>query len=438
VPGTGLPLEGLRVADITVAWSGPFTTMLLADLGAEVVRVENPWAFPSSTRGVYPRPTPAAVAAANNLNMSGYPDLDPGERPWNRSAVFNWHGRNKRSATLDIRKPSGRELLLRLLEVCDVLVENNPPKLLDALDLGYEQMAGRNPGLVVLRMPAGGLTGPYRDFVGFGGSFEGLVGLRSFRGYPTTSPEGAPGSLHMDTAAGATGTFAVLAALRRRRRSGQGALIDLSQLENLVQQTGEYVMAGARGVDFGPTGNRNDRHAPQGVYPCAGEDRWVAISVGSDEEWHALMRVMGDPAWADDATFSALSGRMASHDDLDERISAWTEQMDRYDVFHRCQAAGIAAAPVMDEADLYADPQLAHIGFFRPLESPHTGRHSYPAHPLRWSGPPLRWDGAAPGLGDDNDYVFRQLLGLTEDEYEQLAAEGHLSQDYLDREGNQL
>jgi crotonobetainyl-CoA:carnitine CoA-transferase CaiB-like acyl-CoA transferase len=409
VPDTGLPLEGLRVVDITVAWSGPFTTMLLADLGAEVVRVENPWAFPSSTRGVYPRPTPEAVAAATNLNMSGYPDLDPGKRPWNRSAVFNWHGRNKRSATLDIRKPSGRELLLRLLEVSDVLVENNPPKLLDALDLG-----------------------------GFGGSFEGLVGLRSFRGYPTTSPENAPGSLHMDTASGATGTFAVLAALRRHLRTGQGALIDLSQLENLVQQIGEFVMVGARDVGLGPTGNRDDRHAPQGVYPCAGEDRWVAISVGSDDEWRALKHVMGSPAWAEESTFSAASGRMAAHDELDQRISAWTLGADRYDVFHLCQAAGIAAAPVMDEVDLYADPQLAHIGFFRPLESLHTGRHSYPAHPLRWSGPPLRWDWAAPGLGDDNEYVFRQVLGLTGDEYEQLAAEGHLSQDYLDREGNPL
>ena len=147
---------------------------------------------------------------------------------------------------------------------------------------------------------------------------------------------------------------------------------------------------------------------------------------------------MGDPAWAEDPTFSAAPGRMAAHDELDQRISAWTQGLDRYDVFHLCQAAGIAAAPVMDEADMYADPQLAHIGFFRPLESPHTGRHSYPAHPLRWSGPPLRWDWAAPGLGDDNEYVFHQVLGLTEDEYAQLVAEGHLSQDYLDREGNPL
>jgi crotonobetainyl-CoA:carnitine CoA-transferase CaiB-like acyl-CoA transferase len=438
MPRTQLPLEGLRVVDLTVAWSGPYTTMLLADLGAEVIRVENPWAFPSSTRGVYPRPTPEAVAAANNLNMSGYPNLEPGKRPWNRSAVFNWHGRNKRSATLDIKKPSGRELLLRLIGASDMLVENNPPKLLEALGLDFEQMAARNPSLVVLRMPAGGLTGPYRDFVGFGGNFEGLVGLRSFRGYPTTSPENAPASLHMDTASGATGTFAVLAAVRRRLRTGQGALIDLSQLENLAQQIGEFVIAGAQGADVGPTGNSDDRHAPQGVYRCAGEDRWVAISVGSDDEWRALTHLMGDPAWAENSTLSGLPGRMAAQHELDQYISAWTAGKDRYDVFHRCQAVGIAAAPVMDEADLYDDPQLAHIGFFRPLESPHTGRHSYPAHPLRWSGPALRWDRASPGLGDDNEYVFRQLLGLTETEYQNMAAEGHLSKDYLDREGSPL
>jgi crotonobetainyl-CoA:carnitine CoA-transferase CaiB-like acyl-CoA transferase len=129
---------------------------------------------------------------------------------------------------------------------------------------------------------------------------------------------------------------------------------------------------------------------------------------------------------------------MADHDELDQAISAWTAEMDRYHVFHLCQGVGIAAAPVMDEADLYADPQLAHIDFFRPLESPHTGRHLYPASPLRWSGPPLRWESAAPGLGDDNAYVYRQVLKLTDEEYEQLATEGHLSQDYLDREGQPL
>jgi crotonobetainyl-CoA:carnitine CoA-transferase CaiB-like acyl-CoA transferase len=139
-----LPLDGVRVLDLTVAWSGPYVTMLLADFGAEVIRVENPWVFPTSTRGVFPRPPKEVVAGATNLNMSGYPDLDPGERPWNRSAIFTWHSRNKRSMTLDLRKESGREIFLRLVDVSQVLVENNAPATLGRLGIDPELLLARN------------------------------------------------------------------------------------------------------------------------------------------------------------------------------------------------------------------------------------------------------------------------------------------------------
>lgn len=433
-----LPLEGVRVIDMTVAWSGPYTTMLLADYGAEVIRVENSWIFPTSTRGVFPRPTRDAVASSPNLSTSGYPDLDPGERPWNRSALFNWHGRNKCSMTLDLRKQSGRDMFFRLVAVSDVLVENNSARTLDRLGVGYEQLAQRNPRIVALRMPSTGLTGPYRDYTGFGTSFEGLVGLRSIRGLPGTTPESAPSSLHMDVASGATGAFAVMAALRRARRTGEGSLIELSQIENLAQQIGEIVTAAARGVPFGPSGNRDPLHAPQGVYPCKGDDRWVAISVASDDQWAALRRVMGEPDWARAARFDTVAGRLEGHDELDARISQWTGNVDRYEVFHRCQAEGVAAAPVTDEADLYNDPQLRHREFFRPLRSPHTGEHEYPAHAVRWTGPPLRWDQPSPGLGDDNEYVYKQILGVTDEEYEELRRDGHISLDYLDADGSPL
>lgn len=433
-----LPLDGVRVVDMTVAWSGPYVTMLLADLGAEVIRVENPWIFPTSTRGVFPRPTTEAVSAATNLNMSGYPDLDPGERPWNRSAIFNWHARNKRSMTLDLRKDAGKELFLRLVDLSDVLVENNAPNTLDRLGLGHDVLVERNPRVVVLRMPSGGLDGPYRDLIGFGSSFEGMVGLRSIRGLPETPPEAAPMSLHMDAAAGTTGAFGVMMALRRLRREGRGGLVELAQLENLVHHIGEIVIGAAAGERIEPNGNRDPLHAPQGAYRCAGEDRWVVISVGTDEEWAGLRRVMGDPSWAADDRFADQQGRWAAHDELDERIGAWTALLDRNEVFHRCQTQGVPAAPVTDEADLHADPQLRHRGFFRPMASPHTGEHDYPAHAVRWTGPPMRWDRGAPGLGDDNEYVYKELLKVTDDEYEALRREGHISADYLDPEGRPL
>lgn len=435
---SSLPLAGVRVIDMTVAWSGPYVTMLLADLGAEVIRVENPWIFPASTRGVFPRPPAEAVAGATNLNMSGYPDLDPGDRPWNRSAIFNWHGRNKRSMTLDLRKESGRDVFLRLVDESDVLVENNAPNTLDRLGIDHQRLVERNPQLVALRMPSGGLSGPYRDFIGFGSSFEGLVGLRSFRGVPGTTPEEAPMSLHMDAAAGTTGAFGAMVALRRVRREGAGGLVELSQIENLAQHIGEIVMAAAAGFEAVPQGNRDGRHAPQGVYRCEGEDRWVAISVASDEEWKGMRRAMDDPGWAADPRFATVDRRIEAADELDERIASWTASLDRHEVFHRCQAHGVAAAPVADEADLYADPQLRHRGFFRSMWSPHTGEHEYPGHVVRWSGPPLRWDGPSPGLGDDNEYVYREVIGVGDDEYERLRGDGHISSDYLDAHGRPL
>ena len=294
-----LPLAGIRVIDMTMAWSGPYATMFLGDYGAEVIRVENPWIFPAATRGTFARPSPEMVAAAATMTVAGYPDLDPGDRPWNRNAMFNWHGRNKRSMTLDVRKDSGQDLFLRLVGASDVLVENHPARMLESLDFGYERLAQHNPGLVVLRMPAGGLTGPYRDYVGFGHGFEGLVGLRSIRGFPGTPPEDTPLSLHMDATSGAAGAFAVMLALRRQRRTGRGAHIDLSQIENLAQHIGEVLMVSRSAAPIGPMGNRDMRHAPQGVYPCAGEERWVVIAVGCDAEWDGLRRAMGEPAWAD-------------------------------------------------------------------------------------------------------------------------------------------
>jgi crotonobetainyl-CoA:carnitine CoA-transferase CaiB-like acyl-CoA transferase len=433
------PLAGVRVVDLTMVWSGPYATMFLADYGAEVIRVENPWVFPAATRGIFPRPSAETVAAATTMTVGGYPDLDPGERPWNRNAMFNWHARNKLSMTLDVRAESGKNIFLRLIEASDVLVENHPAQWLDGLGLGYERLAEHNPRLVVLRMPGGGLTGPYRDYVGFGHGYEGLVGLRSIRGYPGAAPEDTPTSLHMDAASGAAGAFAAMLALRRRRQTGRGSHIDLSQIENLVQQVGETVMMGGNSVSVGPMGNRDQRHAPQGVYPCAGEDRWVVVSVGSDEEWDGLRRAMRQPEWAKDQRFATVGGRMAAQDELDQALSEWTRKLDRYEVFHRCQAEGVPAAPVMDEADAYADPQLQFRGFFRPLHSPHTGDHLYPAHGVRWTGPPLQWERAACGLGDDNEYVYKTIIGLADAEYEELQREGvHISQDYLDRDGRPL
>jgi crotonobetainyl-CoA:carnitine CoA-transferase CaiB-like acyl-CoA transferase len=283
-----------------------------------------------------------------------------------------------------------------------------------------------------------GLSGPLHDVIGFGANFEAIAGLTAVRGYHDGDPSTTTSTFHMDPASGAAGAFAILAALRRRRRTGEGSSIELAQAENVMHHIGElYVDAARTGRVHEPWGNRSPVRAPQGCYPCVGDDRWAVISVGSDEEWAGLRRAMGEPAWAADERFATLEGRRAAHDELDERIGAWTAGLDRYDVFSRCQAEGVPAGPVTDEADATTDPHLRARGFFRDNSATDAGVHEYPAHLWRWSGPELAW-GSIHAMGEDNEYVYKELLGMDDEEYAALDADGHLSLDYLDAEGRPL
>lgn len=436
-----LPLEGVRVIDLTVVWAGPYATMFLADLGAEVIRVENPWLFPSSTRGYMARPT-VGQAAALGAAGTGYPNGDPGERPWNRHMLFNCHARNKRSMTLDIRKPSGREILLQLVERSDLLVENNPAGFLEKFGFDSDVLASRNERLAVLRMPPLGLSGPYHSFVGFGANFEAYCGVTSLRGYAGSDPTTRNITAYMDSISGAVGGFAAMAALRRQRRTGRGGTVELAQTENLMQAIGEYIMEVANGGHPAPAplGNRNPARTPQGAYPCAGQDRWLAISVSSDDEWARLVDVMGRPEWSIHPDLATNDGRWPRHDEIDEHLARWTETQHRDELFHLLQRAGVPAAPVLTEADAFADPHLIAREYFRPLDSPETGKHLYPGHSFRWldGGAPLAWGRPAPGLGVDNEYVYRDVLGFDDDGWDAARADGHISLDYLDAEGNPL
>ena len=440
----GLPLAGIRVIDFTVVWAGPYATLFLGDLGAEVVRVDNPWVFPTATRGGQPRPPAVTLPGAGPLGS--YPDDDPGERPWNRHSMFSAHARNKLGATLDLRNDLGREMFLRLVEHSDVLVENNSVGVLEKLGLSWEVLHERNPRLILLRMPPMGLTGPYRDYLGFGAHFEALCGMTALRGYPDLDPTSTHPVFHMDPATGATGAFAAMLALRRRAETGVGELIELPQSENMLQHVGEFLLDAARtGRDHATLGNRHVSWAPQGCYACLGTPpagpseaepgQWIAISVADDQQWAALKRAMGNPGWADAVAFDHATGRRAHHDTLDEHLSAWTRTLDRFDVFRRCQAEGVPAGPVLDEAECYGDEHLAARGFFRENGSADLGTHRFPGHLWRWDGPELRW-GPLARMGVDNDYVWREVVGVSDAEYEALRAGGHFSLDYLRPDGS--
>lgn len=423
---TMMPLDGIRVLDITVVWAGPHCTQLLADWGAEVIRVESTQVVQPNTRGRAAWPDRSIPRMRKSWRLA-YPDWDPGDKHWNRFPIFQSHGRNKLSMTVDIRRPEGLELFKQMLGTADVLVENNVPETIEKLHLTYEELVKIKPDLVMLRMPAYGLDGPYKNFRSFGSQMECTAGHTWIRGYSDMDPSVRDDVFLGDAAGGASGAFSVLAALRHRRRTGEGQLIELAQAENFLPYLGEtvldYTMNGRVQTSLG---NRHPYMAPHGVYRCEGEDRWVAIAVSSDDEWRGLCLAMGNPQWCLDARFSTALGRWKHQEALDDYVQDWTQQRKPSEAMQLLQARGVPAGAVMDDSDLSSDPQMEEQGFFQLMEHEDTGAHSYPG--LMWAMantpnflrlPPCR-------LGEHNRYVYNDLLGLGDKAYEELEEAGHI------------
>jgi crotonobetainyl-CoA:carnitine CoA-transferase CaiB-like acyl-CoA transferase len=421
------PLHGVRVVDMTVAFAGAFSTMLLADLGAEVIKVESLQHYPTPTHG--PRQPPRGTEAAAMAFSHDYPDSDPGDDPWNRISWFTSHSRNKRNVTMDITRPEGRELFLELIERSDGFVENNAPGLLERLDIAPATLLARNPRLIVVRMPPLGLSGPDHTATGFGWHFEELAGLLQVQGYPDGE---TVGSIFMDGASGPAGASAFLMALLRRRRTGRGSVVEVAQVENLIVHIGDLVLEAAIHGGAPPRhGNRSPDFAPQGVYRCAGTDQWLALSVRDDADWGALRAALGDPPGLRDPAYATPTGPHAAHDTIDVEIESWTRDRDKLDAFHHLQAAGVPAGAVMDEADASSDPQLHARGFFHLLTHPSAGTHLLPGANFQLRGTPTRLWRAAPVLGQDNQYVYREILGIDEATYASLVTAGHIGDAYV-------
>jgi crotonobetainyl-CoA:carnitine CoA-transferase CaiB-like acyl-CoA transferase len=427
-PG-GPPLKGIRVLDLTIIWAGNGATMLLGDLGAEVVKVESVHHFPTNTRGNDHRTyKPERPAGYRDLR---YPGWDPGRRPFNRAAQFNGHSRNKRSVTMDLDHPLGREAFLRLVALSDVLVENFAPRVLRNLDLEYPVLREVNPRLVMARMPGMGLDGPNARVLGFGANFNSLAGITAISGYEGSSPETAGASYHMDEISPPAAALAVLAALRLRQRTGAGQLVEVAQVENLLQSVGEFLLHVQAGGPAAPAiiGN-SGLEAVQGCVPTDRAGRWLAISLRDECDWAGLARVLGSPAWATEARFRSHADRLARQAELFQRIGEVTRACLRDQLFLELQAAGVPAGPVLTESQALSDPQLAARGYLRELDHPEAGRFSYPSFAWRASGFEQVWGEAAPLLGQHNDLVYRELLGYSAEEYERIKATGMVGTDY--------
>lgn len=425
-----LPLQGIRVVDMTIVWAGTFATMMLADMGAEVIRVESTRFHPYATRGAVLRPSPILLKTGG-LIMAGYPNREAGERPWNRSAVFNCHARNKLSVTMDSTKPEGIEIIKKLITISDIFIENNAYGVVERMGLGYKILKEIKPDLIMVSLPGFGNNGPYKDRVALGRHLEDLASHTLLRGYPDSDPTLTTDVYHCDATAGAMAAFAVVAALNYRQRTGKGQFVDIAQIETTIPQLGEAVMdytMNQRKQE--PIGNRHPWTAPCGAYPCKGDDRWVAITVCSDDEWKLFCSAMGNPSWTSDEKFSTGLKRWQNQDELDKFISGWTRQHDDFEVMELLQKEGVAAGPVMDERDCYNNPHLKERGFFEQVTHSECGTHLYPGMLWKLSGTQLKIRTPACRLGEHNEYVYKKLLKFSDEEYAELEKQGHIGMDY--------
>ncbi len=401
----GLPLAGVRIVDLTQAWIGPFAVMLLADLGADVVKVES-HNRPDVWRRWVADPFPANENAAVE----------------NSSPLFNSVNRNKRSLCLDLKTAEGLDLLRRLIGEADCVLENYTPRVMSRFGLEWQDLAKTNPGLVMTSWSGFGKTGPLSDYKANGTSIEALAGWDWLHRYPGGEPM-VMGFYQADAICGLQMAATTLVALFHSRRTGQGQAVDGSMLEAATGYLGEVLLDAALGREQTPPGNGDPDHAPHGVYPCAGEDRWIALAVDSDESWQRLATVSGREDLGDPA-FDRHRDRIANAEKLDEALAGWTCGEQAEHLMGRLQAAGVAASVVRFTPEVMACGHLERRGWFRRIDHPDMGEHRYNGHPWRFAGLPERSDSPPPRLGEHSREVLGERLGLSDDEIDDLFERG--------------
>ncbi len=398
-----LPLAGLKVADFAWVMAGPAGSRYLADYGATQVKIE------SATR--------IDTARTLNPNFAGQPGPE-------RSGLFANVNAGKLGLTLNLATPAGRELALRLVQWADVVIESYTPRNMRSWGLDYESLRRLKPDLVMLSSCLGGQSGPHCDLAGFGTMGAQLAGFGELAGWPDRPPAG-PFGAYTDYIAPKFTAAAILAALDHRRRTGEGQYIDLSQSECSQQFIVPALLDfQLNGHVLKRMGNRSLVHAPHGVFPCAGEDRWVAVVVETDAQWDGLREALGNPAWAANPSLDTPAGRLADQDELERQLAAWTASRTVDEVEAVLQGHGVPAFRSATSEDLHADPQLAHRRHFIEAEHAELGPVIIENSRVILSETPAAIRRAGPVYGQDNEYVLRDLLGLTEDEVIEYIAAG--------------
>ena len=400
-------LEGLKVLDFCWVAVGPMTTKYLAEYGATVLRVESA-----------NRPETLRKAAP-------FKDGIPGT---NRSGYFANQNPNKYGISIDMRQPRAKELVLRMVAWADLVTENFTPGTMEGWGLGYKELKQANPQIVMFSTSMLGRGGPMERQPGFGPVLSSLAGLTNITGWPDRHPVNPYGA-YTDFIVPRFALATILAGLDYRRRKGVGLHLDMSQLEASLHFSAPLLLDfSVNGREGERIGNRDAGAAPHGVYPCKGDDRWIAIACFSDQQWEGLSHVLesSDQAWATQDRFSTLLKRKAHEDKLDRLMAGWTQGFDSKELTAKLQEAGVPAGPVEDCHDLYEDPQLLHRGHFQYLDHPEMGTYATDRSEFELTRTPGRFERAAPTLGQHTEHVLREIIGLSEDQYRSYKDDGVL------------
>ena len=396
-----LPLSGVRIIEPGQVWALPYAISPLAAYGAEVIKVESA-VRPDSSRG------------------SPQPGSQVGDQPWNNGGMYHEANRNKLGISLDLNTDRGKELFKELVSVSDVVAQNFPPRVMRNFGLDYPELRKIKPDIIVLDSTAYGSSGPWENYIGYGSSLQAVTGLTYLTGYEDSGPVQG-GILFNDTLGALNATYAILLALAHRERIGQGQWIDLSQYEAGVAHLGEAFMEyEMNGVAPTRRGKQPPDHAPYGLYPCAGDDGWVSITVTSDAEWANFVRAVGE-AWASNRDWETAESRLSQRKSLDEAIGRWTSDKDKHEVMHLLQSSGVACGAVYNTRDIATDEHHADRGFFEISQHPEpVGPRPHSAPLFGLTGVDRPPDRLAPRFGEANRKVFQELLGRTDQEYGEL------------------
>jgi benzylsuccinate CoA-transferase BbsF subunit len=397
-------LQGVKVLTLEQVHALPWGTGFLADMGAQVIRVES-------------------AGHLQDRKAGPFPNGKPGVEWWNEGGNLAYYGlRNKLSLCMDVTHPAGKEIFLKLVKLCDIVTDNFRPGTMRRYGFDHESLAAINPRIITLSSTAFGHTGPWSKAGSRARTVDSVCGMSALTGY-----EGGPSlrasNNYMDHSTGNNVAYALLLALYRRNKTGKGARIDLSMQETGVSCIGPAILEAQHGITRPRLGCTHLWKAPHNVYPCAGSDRWIAIAVASDAEWSALRRAIGDPAWACDARYDMAQSRWQHRHELDKHLSAWTATQDDKALMAALQQHGVCAGAVLTATDFVNDPHLKQREFIQEYDrkaSPTVGPRLYARRPFRVPGVTMEIRHAA-GMGEHNQLVLREVAGLTQAQIASLA-----------------